>query len=136
MFVVAHPRHELRAYHLLERVRPVVAVLTDDSGSASTSRIGESRSVLDRIGGSPAGVFGSLTDRDGYDALISGRTHRFAALVDAIAGEVLARGVTAVAIAQYRDLAALRLRDAVLRLPVLGPTARLAARALTRAPKR
>ena len=39
-------------------------------------------------------------------------------------------------IAQYRNLAALRLRDAVLRLPVLGSTARLAARALTRTPER
>jgi hypothetical protein len=98
MFVVAHPGHELRAYHLVERVRPVLAVLTDGSGSASTPRIGESRSVIERIGGSPAAVFGSLTDRDAYDALISGRTHRFAQLVDAIAGEVLARGVTAIVI--------------------------------------
>jgi uncharacterized protein YlxW (UPF0749 family) len=37
---------------------------------------------------------------------------------------------------RYRNRAALRLRDAILRLPVLGSTARLAARALTRTPKR
>ena len=98
MFVVAHPGHELRAYHVLERVRPVVAVLTDGSGSAATPRIGGSRSLLDRIGGSPAAVFGSLTDRDAYDALMSGRTNRFAALVDAIADEVVARDVTAIVI--------------------------------------
>jgi hypothetical protein len=39
-------------------------------------------------------------------------------------------------LAQYRELAALRLRDAVLRLPVLGTTARLAARALARAARK
>jgi len=98
MFVVAHPGHELRAYHLLERVRPVVAVLTDGSGSASTSRIDESRSVIDRIGGSPAAVFGSLTDRDAYGALMSGRPNGFGELVDKIADDVLARGVTAIVI--------------------------------------
>ena len=98
MFVVAHPGHELRAHHLLERVRPVVAVLTDGSGSTSTPRIDQSRSVLARIGGSPAAVFGSLSDRDAYDALMSGRTNRFGELVDAIADEVLARGVTAIVI--------------------------------------
>ena len=98
MFVVAHPGHELRAYHVLERVRPVVAVLTDGSGSTGTPRIGESRSLLDRIGGSPGAVFGSLTDRDAYDALMSGRTNRFAALVDAIADEVVAKDVTAIVI--------------------------------------
>lgn len=38
--------------------------------------------------------------------------------------------------AQYRNLTALRLRDAVLRLPLVGPTARLAARALRRARNR
>ena len=83
---------------MLERVRPSVAVLTDGSGSASTSRIGESRSVIDRIGGSPARVFGALTDRDAYDALMSGRTNRFGELVDAIADEVLAKDVTAIVI--------------------------------------
>ena len=83
---------------MLERVRPVVAVLTDGSGSTGTPRIGESRSLLDRIGGSPGAVFGSLTDRDAYDALMSGRTNRFAALVDAIADEVVAKDVTAIVI--------------------------------------
>ena len=38
--------------------------------------------------------------------------------------------------AQYRNLTALRLKDAVLRLPLVGPTVRLAARALSRARNR
>jgi len=41
--ILAHPGHELRAYHFLERVCPFVAVMTDGSGSIGTPRVDESR---------------------------------------------------------------------------------------------
>ncbi|HUE39393.1 MAG TPA: hypothetical protein VMR29_07805 [Candidatus Binatia bacterium] len=37
--VVAHPGHELRVHHWMERVRPVVCVLTNGSGASGCSRI-------------------------------------------------------------------------------------------------
>ena len=37
--VIAHPGHELRIHHWLERARPVTFVLTDGSGHTDHSRI-------------------------------------------------------------------------------------------------
>src|SRR5688500_6166700 len=62
VLVFAHPGHELRTYHFMERVRPSVSVLTDGSGSANVSRLDESRAALARTGARPAATFGVLTD--------------------------------------------------------------------------
>lgn len=97
-FIVAHPGHELRAYHVLELVRPLVAVLTDGSGSMASSRIDDTRDLLDRAGGTPAGVFGAFTDRQAYEALMSGNADAFRNVLDALVSEVYASGATAVVI--------------------------------------
>ena len=52
--VVAHPGHELRVHHWLERTAPVVCVLTDGSGANGRSRIGSTLGLL-RLAGADAG---------------------------------------------------------------------------------
>jgi hypothetical protein len=70
--VVAHPGHELRVHGWVERVRPVVYVLTDGSGGFDLPRVDASRAVLADAGAAAGGVFGRLTDRDLYAAVLDG----------------------------------------------------------------
>jgi hypothetical protein len=98
ILVFAHPGHELRAYHFMERVRPGVAVLTDGSGSANAPRLEESRTVLARTGARPAATFGPLTDREAYAALMAGDARPFLLRRDALVDELLTDGVRAVVV--------------------------------------
>ncbi len=68
--VVAHPGHELRVHHWMERARPVVFVLTDGSGSAHSSRLASTTAVLEQAGARPGSIYGRLSDRDLYRALL------------------------------------------------------------------
>jgi hypothetical protein len=92
-FLFAHPGHELRAYHFMERVRPTVFVLTDGSGSTAQSRLEESRDLLDRIGAQPSAVFGPMTDREAYAALMTADAAPFLAVVEVL-GEMLSASGT------------------------------------------
>ena len=51
--VVAHPGHELRVFHWMERTRPLYCCLTEGSGGAASSRMRSTDIVLERVG-SPA----------------------------------------------------------------------------------
>jgi len=91
ILVFGHPGHELRAYHLLERVRPTVFVLTDGSGSTAESRVHESVALLEQAGARAAARFGPLTDRAAYAALMAADATPFLAelnwLVDTLVNE-------------------------------------------------
>jgi hypothetical protein len=91
ILVFGHPGHELRAYHLLERVRPAVFVLTDGSGSTAESRVHESAALLEQAGARAAARFGPLTDRAAYTALMAADARPFLAelnwLVDTLVNE-------------------------------------------------
>src|SRR5687767_14482560 len=80
--IFAHPGHELRAHHILERVRPVVAVLTDGSGSTGTSRLDHTRGLLATAGARPAEVFCAMSDRDAYAALMAANGKPFLTVRD------------------------------------------------------
>lgn len=69
--VVAHPGHELRAFHFLERTRPLVSVLTDGSGSVGVSRLADTTSLLDRTGATRDTLYGSFTDPEAYARLMA-----------------------------------------------------------------
>ena len=97
-FVLGHPGHELRAYHVLERVRPIVSVLTDGSGSGSEPRITDSASLITRVGGQPASVFGAMTDRAAYEALMAGDARAFLRVADALTDALIGVDATAVVI--------------------------------------
>jgi hypothetical protein len=86
--ILAHPGHELRVHHLLERFTPTVAVITDGSGSTGVSRLGDSRQLLSSAGAQAAELFGPLTDRDAYRALMDGNAAPFSALIERLANAV------------------------------------------------
>src|SRR5947209_7156366 len=122
--VVAHPGHELRVHRWLELTRPVVCVLTDGSGNHGVSRLGSTTAVLDRVGATPGPIYGRLSDRDLYRAILGGDLGLFSALVDE-----LALGLTGVdvvagdAVEGYNpghDVCRLLLNAAVLRLETEG----------------
>jgi hypothetical protein len=96
ILVLAHPGHELRAYHVLERVRPSVVVLTDGSGSTPDSRLEDSRALLAQAGARPAATFGSMTDREAYAALMRADAGPFLTHVHALADTLVTEGVRAV----------------------------------------
>ncbi len=89
MLIVAHPGHELRIFGWLERARPVVCVLTDGSGSGDEARIESTTRMLHRTSSTPGAVFGPLTDRAIYAAMLRGDVDLFRGLADDLA-EVLA----------------------------------------------
>ena len=82
LLMLAHPGHELRAFHLLERVHPLVVWLTDGSGSIHESRLEDSQSLLANAGGRRSATFGLMTDRDAYKALMAAEAGPFLARVD------------------------------------------------------
>lgn len=96
LLVFAHPGHELRAHHLLERVKPSVVILTDGSGSTAESRLDDSRALLARAGGRPAGRFGPVTDRTAYLSLMAADETPFLDQVNWIADALLTDNVRAV----------------------------------------
>ena len=96
ILIFAHPGHELRAHHLLERTRPGVVVLTDGSGAAGESRLDDSRALLEHAGARPAAMFGPLTDREAYAALMAADPEPFLTCVNALADTLLTEGVRAV----------------------------------------
>ena len=72
ILVIGHPGHELRVFHWLEINQPSVFVLTDGSGRSGVSRLDSTTRILDRVGAPKASVYGDLTDRVLYSAILSG----------------------------------------------------------------
>jgi hypothetical protein len=94
--VIAHPGHELLLHHWLERARPRVFVLTDGSGREALPRLDVSARLLARTGATPGALFGPLPDRALYAAVLAGDHERLFALVDGLAGALVADGVATV----------------------------------------
>lgn len=94
--IVAHPGHELRIHHWLERERPLTFVLTHGDGSAGASRLASTTRVLERAGASPGSVYGRWRDADLYQALLDGRVEDVADVVDEIAGALAAHAIRCV----------------------------------------
>jgi hypothetical protein len=69
---VAHPGHELRVHGWLETARPSVFVLTDGAGPAGAPRLDSTRTVIGQAGARTGSVFGHLTDRAAYTAVMAG----------------------------------------------------------------
>src|SRR5215471_18546086 len=69
--VISHPGHELRLFGWLGLARPSVFVLTDGSGRSGVSRISRTTKILNSAGINPGGIYGRMTDRAAYDALLN-----------------------------------------------------------------
>jgi hypothetical protein len=95
--VVAHPGHELRVFHWLERERPLYFCLTEGSGGAAESRMGSTTAVLERAGAVQGGLYGRYSDKQMYRMLLDGRTDVFVQLATEIADALMAAGVESVA---------------------------------------
>jgi hypothetical protein len=83
--VIAHPGHELRVHHWLERARPQVFVLTDGSGHTHHSRLARTTALLELKGAAPGRIYGRLSDRELYRAILAADADLFAALVEELA---------------------------------------------------
>lgn len=83
--ILAHPGHELRAYHWLELTKPMVMVLTDGSGRTDQSRLDSTTKILTRCGASIGPVYGRYTDNAVYASLLAQRRGEFVALLEEIA---------------------------------------------------
>jgi hypothetical protein len=97
VLVVGHPGHELRVYGWLMAARPVVHVLTDGSGSDGTPRIDSTTALLDGAGASRGSIYGRLSDREIYAAILAGDHARFIALSEELAAAFVRDNVDLVA---------------------------------------
>jgi AcrR family transcriptional regulator len=95
--VVAHPGHELRVYHWMERERPLYFCLTEGSGGAAKSRMASTHRVLEAVGATPGGLYGRYADKDLYRLLVDGHIDEFLQLVHELADALIASGVDCVA---------------------------------------
>jgi AcrR family transcriptional regulator len=95
--VIAHPGHELRVHHWIERTRPLVFVLTDGSGHTGVSRLASTTAVLERAGATPGSIYGRLSDREVYRAILDGDVDLFAGLADELAAALDQAGIGCVA---------------------------------------
>ena len=87
--VVGHPGHELRVYGWVAKTRPVVHVLTDGSGGNGASRLASTSALLEDIGAARGSLYGRMTDREIYAAMLAGDHSRFIALAEELAAALL-----------------------------------------------
>jgi hypothetical protein len=87
---VAHPGHELRVHAWLEQARPTSFVLTQGDGAGGVSRLLSTTAVLAGAGAPVGGVYGLLTDREIYAALLERRHDVFLRILDALADALIA----------------------------------------------
>ena len=97
VLVVAHPGHELRVYGWMTSVRPVVHVLTDGSGRDGAPRIQSTTTLLDSVGGTRGSIYGRMSDREIYRAILAGDHARFIELAEELAAEFLRADLAIVA---------------------------------------
>jgi hypothetical protein len=122
--VVAHPGHELRVHRWLELTRPVVFVLTDGSGNHGVSRLASTTALLGRAGATVGSIYGRLSDRELYRAILGGDLDLFTSLADELAQGLAGMDVVAGdAVEGYNpghDVCRLLLNAAVLQLEGVG----------------
>lgn len=71
ILILAHPGHELRVFHWMERTTPEVYVLTDGSGGNQLARTSYSKEAIAAAGSEPGQAFGVMTDKQWYDAILA-----------------------------------------------------------------
>lgn len=95
--VAGHPGHELRVLGWLRACRPAVAVLTDGSGAGEAGRIGLTSELLDSAGCARSPVYGALSDRQVYEAILEGDAALFLAVAQRLAEWIVREQVELVA---------------------------------------
>lgn len=87
--VVAHPGHELRVYSWALAACPQVFILTDGSGHSGKSRLDSTTKVLEQIGAKAGHIYGRLTDRKIYSAIMGQELNLFIDLAEELAEALL-----------------------------------------------
>jgi hypothetical protein len=80
--VIGHPGHELRVFGWLSQHLPLVYVITDGSGQHGVSRLRSTANLIASVGSKPAEIFGPVTDREIYRAMLDGDSAFFVAILD------------------------------------------------------
>jgi hypothetical protein len=96
MLVVGHPGHELRVHAWMEVARPIVCILTDGSGHTGEGRLESTTRVLARTGSRPGPVYGRMSDREIYQAILDQDLGRFCQLADELCASIVALGASCV----------------------------------------
>lgn len=96
MLVVGHPGHELRVHGWLEIARPLVCVLTDGSGHTGEGRLASTTRVLERAGARPGRLYGRMSDRDVYGAILDRDLDLFRGLADELRDTLVAHDAACV----------------------------------------
>ena len=89
--IVGHPGHELLLHGWLESARPTVLILTDGSGTSGHSRLASSTALIERAGGRPGAIYGRISDREAYQAVLDLDLPLFVGLAEEMA-DLLVRG--------------------------------------------
>lgn len=77
----------------MEAVRPLVFVLTDGSGSRAEGRLHSTTLVLERTGARPGSIYGRMSDRTLYAAVLERRFDVFIRMTDELAEALCAANV-------------------------------------------
>lgn len=84
VLIHAHPGHELRLFHWMERYKPLVLLMTDGAGGAARARTQLSAECVEQAGARAGDAFGVMSDRAWYEAILRGDTEPFEAAIDTI----------------------------------------------------
>lgn len=94
---IAHPGHELLVHGWLELMRPLVFVLTDGSGRTNQSRLESTTEILNQTGAKLGCIYGRLTDRAAYSAILDREFDVFIRLAKELAEAFIAQRIDYVA---------------------------------------
>lgn len=95
--IIAHPGHELRVYGWVAEARPVVFILTDGSGRTGRSRLDSTSRILNEVGAEPGCIYGRLTDRELYQAILDHSFELLISLTEELAQSLLYKKIRYVA---------------------------------------
>lgn len=93
---IGHPGHELRIYGWVERTKPLVLAITDGSGGVKADRTESSRTLLAETGAKAGPIFGRLSDKEAYSAILRKDVGLFTGLAEEAADIYDRAGVTVV----------------------------------------
>src|SRR2546429_9031484 len=96
LFIV-HPCHELLVHGWVELAKPLVFVLTDGSGRTNQSRLKSTTEILNQTGAKLGCIYGRLTDRAAYSAILDRKFDVFIRLAKELAEAFIAQCIDYVA---------------------------------------
>ena len=94
---IAHPGHELLVHGWVELAKPLVFVLTDGSGRTNQSRLKSTTEILNQTGAKLGCIYGRLTDRAAYAAILDREFDLFIRLAKDLAEAFVAERIDYVA---------------------------------------